>query len=131
MFLPVLIVKLILFIITVCSRACTCMCVYMPRRVWKSETVLGSGSSPSTAGPGCWAQVIRPDVCGASFTSRAALLVLYFNFSYLVELTLLSVSFVTWATVTRNEYVLEGLFYLKQNLTLIKTTFSWDVVAQK
>lgn len=33
--------------------------------------------------------------------------------------------------MTRNEYVLEGLFYLKQNLTLIKTTFSRDVVAQK
>lgn len=33
--------------------------------------------------------------------------------------------------MTRNEYVLGGLFYLKQNLTLIKTTFSWDVVAKK
>lgn len=94
-FLSVLILKLILFIITVCSRACTCMCTCTPRRVWRSETVLGSGSSPSTVGPGGCVQVIRPDVCGESFTSRAALLVLYFNFSYLVELTLLSVSFVT------------------------------------
>lgn len=50
------------------------------------------------------------DVCGESSTSRAALLVLHLNFSHLVELTLLSVSFVTQSTETHTEYVLEGSF---------------------
>lgn len=71
------------------------------------------------------------DLCGESFTSRAALLVLHLNFSHLVELTLLSVSFVTQSTETHTKYVLEGSFYLKHNLTLMKTGFSWDVVAKK
>lgn len=70
-------------------------------------------------------------MCGESFTSRAALLVLHLNFSHLVELTLLSVSFVTRSAETHTKYVLECSFYLKQNFTLIKTGFSWDVVAKK